>query len=152
MRCSRSATRSRYVGFGFETDAAAAHFEVARPWQQLHPMQDLAQVSIGALGFQIGPEHRRQLGPSDPGALERKQGEQLSAPLEGQGNRLTAVLDCRRAEQEQAIFHLCAAEISSMREPDTARGLCSRSRRERAAHGCAHGGPERSLSGQMKTL
>ena len=112
-----------------EAQRAAVALDLAAPGDRLQAEQRLAQVGVGEVGLLFGPEQGGELGPADPGALQRQVGEQLAAALERQGGR-------RAVGDERG----CAEELQSQRH---------RSVRVNAA-GCAKPAGPQALRGELR--
>ena len=94
------------VGRGDDAHGAAVHVDAAAPRHRLQAEQRLAQVRVRELVGLLGPEHRGQLRPAHPRALQREQHQQLAAPLERQHERSPVDRGLRCAEQLQANRHV----------------------------------------------
>ena len=138
-RCgrSRSAASNSATSVGISSRARLSlELDRPAPGDAVQAEQRLAQVGEGELLALLGPEDRRQLGPADPGALQREVDQELAAALEGQRDRPAAEIDRRRAEEVQAGGHRGrqgSGDFPVRRVRRKPHGRCMRAGRRRRA-------------------
>ena len=106
MRPSRSAASNSATSVGRRGAGRLPSSSIGRPQgTRCRRNSVLRRLAKASFWLCSGQKHRRELGPADPGALQREVDQQLAAALERQGGRPAAEIDRRRAEEVQAGGH-----------------------------------------------
>jgi hypothetical protein len=103
------------VGRHGPAQVVAARLQIGRPRELARTEHDLAQVAPRRRFVVLGPQQRGEAVAFDPAAVERQVGQQLEAPLVGEGHAGAALLDGRRTHQQHARL----SHVGSIRRRDT---------------------------------